>query len=581
MKNFATILLLLLWVHSQVYSGWASFGGNASRTGYTAEKVGLPDSHPKWVQKLGGQIISSPSVFKGAVYIGSRDSSFYAIDTESGKILWKYKTGQWVDSSPFISRGKVTVGSRDKYIYVFDSETGQVLNKIGAGLQLSSPLVTDKGIIISGIGPPTSRISVYNPNEIGNEWAKYFLQPTYSSPAIQGDRAIVGSNDGVIYAVDYKLNKSLWKFRTRGGIYLSSPAIENGVVYIAPGDTDPEIYALYVATGNPRWIAQGRKVALAKRTATARKLNTMLLLKLRKMLPEQRSTIFAKLNGRQNNSFNKSRRKNFSKLQSIKNKGLKQTKGLFKKTSSTAVNRKSINSQGNIIYLGSGIKTSSVAVGKENVFVIQREMGYINDLDLSPISTYTLLAIDKKSGLTNWSFSENVNGPQLGYNSSPAIANDKIFFGWGEGKIYALDTKTGDVLWQDQLDGHIISSPAIANRSMFVATTTGSLYNFSLTQTAVGETFKKDTYAYPNPATGAVSNIQVYVEKEGTASIVLYNVAQRPVFKVSQKMAGGNPPWTHLWKLNNVANGVYFAKVIVRYKDGGKDTKIIKVAILR
>jgi len=386
---------------------------------------------------------------------------------------------------------------------------------------------------------------------VGQEWAKYFTQPTYSSPAVLGNTIVIGSNDGTLYAINHQTKKTLWKVKTRGGIYLSTPAIQDSVIYFAPGDMDPNVYALDMVTGIPRW-KNSLNGGLAKGAPGRRDINSMLLIQLRRMSPAHRAKIFAGLNN-------------------SKSSPLAKRKAPVSNT---------ILGQTDIIYTGGGIKTSSVAVGKENVFVIQRQLGYTNDLNLEPTSQYDLIAFNKKTGQVSWNFREIINGPQLGYNSSPAIAGDKIFFGWGGGKVYTLDAATGKVLWQDQLDGHIISSPAVADRRLFIGTTMGSLYSLPLDQTALGETFEKSTYVYPNPAKGSVSNIQVFVTEDATVKIVLYNVAQRPILKKSQQVSANNK-WTYNWDLENVANGVYFVKVIAKYSNGSKDEKILKIAVLK
>ena len=62
------------------------------------------------------------------------------------------------------------------------------------------------------------------------------------SPAITGDgTAIVGSDEGVVYAVDLN-GKVRWSIPT-GGVVFSSPAIApDGTVYVGSGDQ--RLYAI-------------------------------------------------------------------------------------------------------------------------------------------------------------------------------------------------------------------------------------------------------------------------------------------------------------------------------------------------
>ena len=52
-----------------------------------------------------------------------------------------------------------------------------------------------------------------------------------SSPAVSNGSVFVGSGDGNIYSVDARTGKLKWKFTT-GGVVHSSPAVANNTVYI-------------------------------------------------------------------------------------------------------------------------------------------------------------------------------------------------------------------------------------------------------------------------------------------------------------------------------------------------------------
>ncbi len=71
------------------------------------------------------------------------------------------------------------------------------------------------------------------------------------SPAIAGDRAIVGSSDGrFVHAVELATGKELWRHRTDSNA-LSSPARAGDVVVL--GDASGAVFAFDVATGRELW----------------------------------------------------------------------------------------------------------------------------------------------------------------------------------------------------------------------------------------------------------------------------------------------------------------------------------------
>ncbi len=545
MKNMTRTALFIIMGTTALFADWSQFRGNAQRTGYYPEPVGYPHGNAAWKISLTEQmIISSPSVQDNTVYIGTRDSCIYAIEGTSGNMVWKKKTGGWVDSSPLLWENMLIVGSSDNTIYVLEKENGKILSTLAAGFQFSSPGIIN-GMIISGLGPPFKKFSAYgshNPNwdKIPPAWSINFSQMSYSSPAVFQNTIVIGASDGRFYGIHALEKDTVWSIQTEGGIDLSTPAIDDTTAYFAPGNYDKHVYAVDCTDGMFFWKSAGK----TSKTRAANTITPNQFFELLRMSPAYRNTMIARLRAR----------------------GI-TVPAVFDKNRSGGSSLSLPQ-----FYPYGGMKTSSVAVDKRNVYVIQKELGY-------PKPRFTLLALDKYTGVEQWRFSELRNSIPLGYCSSPLVTSSVVFFGWGEGKLYACDTKTGVKLWEDSLSGDIISSPAIANGMLYAATITGDVYAYRLAETAPGLSFRKSTYCYPNPARNGVSNIQVYSEKSAAITMVVYNIAEKPVFRVTQSIAA-NEKFTHVWNLKNVANGVYFAMITIRYADGTKDKKILKIAVL-
>jgi outer membrane protein assembly factor BamB len=341
-----------------------------------------------------------------------------------------------------------------------------------------------------------------------------------------------------------------WTLKTMGTTYLSTPAISDSLVFFAPGDYDRNIYAVWLSDGEVYWSSAGNPITAKTAAEAAAQIPVSLLNQLRPMGPLQRGEWL----------------KYYSKHGAA-----------FAKTLSAD---KSNSADADFIPGDNTIRTSSVAVDSNNVYVIQRELGFTDLNDMLPVSRYTLLALDKATGKEQWRFPEYLSAAITGYNSSPIVAGNKIFFGWGEGRVYALNAKTGSILWEDSLQGDIISSPAISNGMLYMATMDGYLYAFNLTDTPQAASFNDGTYCYPNPAS-TQSCIQYYIEKTGTVEARIYDSAERlvKIYRADNVAAGAKD--TFCWDVSNAANGIYFAIVNVEYDDGSNDKKILKIAVLK
>lgn len=503
----------------------------------------FPHSGSIWELRLGGRIVSSPTVADGILYIGSRDSSLYAIDVATGTLRWKRKTLGWIDSSPLVRDGLVVVGSRDGNIWIFDARNGDLTSKMCGGLQLSSPLALGNGTILSGMGPPANGLGGFAWGNPEPHWKATFPAFTYSSPATDGSLALIGANNGTLYAIDLASRQTAWTIETPGQVYLSTPAVDQGIAYFAPGNYGALVYAIGLSKGNLVWKSFGRpQHNLSKRLRLERgDIHPKNFLELLRLRPDHRLQVLERM------------KQNKIRLPKVfASKGQKDSLAFFPYGDR---------------------KTSSVAVGSKNLFVIHKELGY-------PKPRFGISALNKGNGTGEWFFAEMRDAPRLGYCSSPVVANNKVFFGWGEGKVYALNTSTGKKEWEDSLGGHVVSSPAISDGKIYFATYNGTVYAYDLLATEDPTGFKEGTYAYPNPAK-TVSRLQYFMEKSGSVEARIYDAGERlvKVFRESGIAAGSKNAFS--WDVRSAANALYYAIVEVRYEDGSTQQKIVKIAVLK
>ena len=213
-------------VNGVVYVG--SFDGNLYA--FNANGCGFEFCSPLWVGVMDSQFatLSSPAVVNGVVYIGSEDHKLYAFAAggcgqNTCSPLWTATMGGAIDSAPLVANGIVYVGSEDHRFYAFPAG--------GCGRSSCAPL----WIVNTGGG-------------------------INSSPAIGNSVVYFGSQDGRLYAVSANGCASLfcrpiWTAQVGTTIFASSPAVANGVVYIAsfnePNTFNSNLYAFAASCGSP------------------------------------------------------------------------------------------------------------------------------------------------------------------------------------------------------------------------------------------------------------------------------------------------------------------------------------------
>jgi outer membrane protein assembly factor BamB len=234
----------------------------------------------KWSYKTGSEVLSSPAVVNGVVYIGSDDGNFYALNASNGSKLWSYPivaaspavadgvvyvgglysvyalnahtgaklwsylTQYYVASSPAVVKGVVYVGSRDGHLYALNVRTGSKVWSFATLPVDSSPAVAN-GVVYFGAG------NVYALNASTGALLWTVADYVFGSPAVANGVVYVGSNDDNVYALNASTGAVLWSYPTGSYVGYSSAAVANGVVYI--GSQDGKVYALNAKSGHLLW----------------------------------------------------------------------------------------------------------------------------------------------------------------------------------------------------------------------------------------------------------------------------------------------------------------------------------------
>jgi eukaryotic-like serine/threonine-protein kinase len=185
----------------------------------------------RWSFHTQGEVISSPAIVAGVVYVGSTDGNLYAIDKDSGSLRWKFATGARIPSSPAVAKGLVFFGSYDGYFYAVDTASGKLKWKFHNAEHRFTAKHLHGSLPLDETMPDP--FDVY-----------------LSSPSVWNDVVYFGSGDGNVYALDAASGTLKWKFQT-GDVVHASPAIADGKLYI--GSWDSYFYALDAASGQQLW----------------------------------------------------------------------------------------------------------------------------------------------------------------------------------------------------------------------------------------------------------------------------------------------------------------------------------------
>lgn len=242
----------------------------------------------RWKFKTGASVHASPVVHNGRLFIGGWDTYMYALDAITGKLQWRFKTGEQpglagIQAAAVVADGSVYFGARDAHFYALDEITGKLQWSYDAegSWVVGQAVIRDK---ILYVGTSDTYLLLALDALTGKELFRFKMNGyVFDRPAIVDQNAYVGDFTGNFYAIDLaSQGRRFSKFSTESrnlhapavlkndtlnfqfaatgtdlqqyantvavmdkfyalGSILSSPAYEDGLVYV--GSADGKLYA--------------------------------------------------------------------------------------------------------------------------------------------------------------------------------------------------------------------------------------------------------------------------------------------------------------------------------------------------
>src|SRR5215472_17910602 len=111
------------------------------------------DGKTGWVLRLPGRRpIATPAYADGMLFVGGGYGSheFYAVDADSGKIIWRIQTGDDGPTAAVVADGMVAFNTESCTLVVVDERRGRVVWQEWLGDPLMSQPAIDKGVLYMG-----------------------------------------------------------------------------------------------------------------------------------------------------------------------------------------------------------------------------------------------------------------------------------------------------------------------------------------------------------------------------------------------------------------------------------------------
>ncbi len=204
-----------------------------------------------WTFLTDGAVSAAPVISNGIVYVGTVGGTFYAIDSLTGLEVWKFESIGQVHAAATVVDDVVYVGGTDSKVYALNANDGSLIWTFSTGgIVKSVPTVIDGVVYVGDQAAGNTHLYAIDSLTGTKIWDYGFSNYIASSPAVVEGVVYVGSMDFSFYAIDTQTGIKIWDYPT--GYYVSSsPAIKDGIVYF--GNNQGNIFALDSTTGSEIW----------------------------------------------------------------------------------------------------------------------------------------------------------------------------------------------------------------------------------------------------------------------------------------------------------------------------------------
>ncbi len=192
------------------------------------------------------------------VYIGDYSGWLYALELETGALLWEQDLGGSIGASPVVHQGHIFMAvefpTPDGKVFVIDGETGGLWYETGfLGNHPHSSVSIDPERGIMFIGANNGRFAAFDFVARTHLWDAWMedkgdgtLGDIKTTAAVDDDTVYISSWDKRVHAYDIETGAEQWSYATNGYV-MSSPSVYDNTVYV--GSHDSHLYALDATPG--------------------------------------------------------------------------------------------------------------------------------------------------------------------------------------------------------------------------------------------------------------------------------------------------------------------------------------------
>jgi len=208
----------------------------------------------KWSHDTEGEVESSAVLSPDEKLVFSAGGSeIFALDAESGRKAWGFRAQSQVLASPALADGALFVGADDNTFYALEQQTGLLRWKYDAGGEFTGGAIASNNVVYAGCSKP----ALFAWSTAGDLlWEHITTANVASTPAADEQSVYFGDDAGHFHCLNKQTGAVRWVVQL--GLNVRAPAaVHADVLYVSSGDPDGgqsgEVFKLAADSGKVLW----------------------------------------------------------------------------------------------------------------------------------------------------------------------------------------------------------------------------------------------------------------------------------------------------------------------------------------
>lgn len=209
-------------------------------------------------------LLAPPAVVDGVIYVGGGYDSrrFWALDAQSGRVIWTCTTFDPDPGIPVVANGAVAYIAEGTRVYVRDAKTGSFLWGRQCEGGLTTHVAADDGrLFVSHPHEKKHYVAAYGLRNGSVLWTRPLPAAAITTPVVHGGAVYVATVDGTLTRFDAASGVIVW---TAHQYVTTAPRLVAGMIFV--GQRMPRSVEVTLGTGSSRrtlscrWIAEGTTI---------------------------------------------------------------------------------------------------------------------------------------------------------------------------------------------------------------------------------------------------------------------------------------------------------------------------------